>query len=364
MSLAKRILYLPARLLFRRKPIEPPIDATRVRKVLLLRYDAIGDMIVTMPTVDLLRERIPGVEIDIVTSPTNDSVISEDPRIRKRFVFSRKLADLPALAAQLRKERYDVVIPLVMHRTTESGLVANAACGPQGVTLFFDHVNRRDLYSVWFNVQIPTERNVRTMVEMVLNMVSKSFGWKIDPKDYPVRLFLPKGADQYATQQTQWMTGLRIALNLSAKDARRMLTLEQNTTLVRGLLADFPRSTMIITSAPDRYHMARTLTEIDPTRIYAAEPAPTVVGALAITDHVDVVVTPDTSIAHAASGFGTPVIGMYSHITDYLNEWMPWGVPYIDIYADDPLPLDTLDVELVLEAARTFIPANVMQEKV
>jgi hypothetical protein len=163
MSIIKQILYLPARALLRRRSVTPPISTDGIRKVLLLRYDAIGDMIVTMPMVDVLQQNIPGLRVDVVTSPSNDPVIAADPRITKRYVYSRKLSELPRLALALRREQYDMVFGLVMHRSTESGLVANAAATRRGLTVFFDHVGRRSLYNTWFNIQIPTKRDVKTL---------------------------------------------------------------------------------------------------------------------------------------------------------------------------------------------------------
>lgn len=351
MSLSRRLLYAPARLLLRRKTLATPITSGSVRRVLLLRYDAIGDMIVTLPMVDVLRAMIPGVEVDIVTSPTNDPVVASDPRITRTFIFSRKISDLWELAKRLRPRSYDVVIGLVMHKTTESGLVAAAAVGRKGITVSFEHAGRGHVYSTWFNVQAPLERGRYTMAEMEIRLLNHVFGWNVQATDYPIRLNLPAEAQQYAREQTSWMTGRRIALNLSAKDERRMLSFEKNSDLVNGLLQQIPSSTIVIVCAPNRAEMAERLARIDPSRIRAAATSPTVVGSLAVMDDVDLLVTPDTSIAHGAAGFGTPVVGMYTHITDYLQEWMPFGVDYRATYTVGKVPIETLNIDDVIRNA-------------
>ena len=53
---------------------------------------------------------------------------------------------------------------------------------------------------------------------------------------------------------------------------------------------------------------------------------------------------------HAASGLGLPVVGFFSHLTNYLNEWMPYAVPYKAVYTDGKVPVETISAQQVFDA--------------
>ena len=93
-------------------------------KILLIRLDHIGDVLMTTPAFSLLRERFPQTQIILLTNPAGKQLFSDDPRINKIFTFDwawrqqkisdrfslTKLKDLIRLIIRLRKERIDVLI--------------------------------------------------------------------------------------------------------------------------------------------------------------------------------------------------------------------------------------------------------------
>jgi hypothetical protein len=62
---------------------------------------------------------------------------------------------------------------------------------------------------------------------------------------------------------------------------------------------------------------------------------------------VTVLITPDTSMAHAASAMGTPVLVLT--IGENVTVWDPIGVTHTIVFSDDPFSLETLPVEKVLD---------------
>src|SRR5439155_26883155 len=46
-----------------------PLDPTRVRRILVVRLDLLGDLVLSMPAVQALRAAYPEARIDLLTSP-------------------------------------------------------------------------------------------------------------------------------------------------------------------------------------------------------------------------------------------------------------------------------------------------------
>ena len=94
------------------------------QKILLLRLDHIGDVVMTSPSFSLLRERFPQAKILLLTNAAGKQLFSNDHRINEVLVFNwpwgqqkieerfslSKIKELIRLILRLRKERLDIVI--------------------------------------------------------------------------------------------------------------------------------------------------------------------------------------------------------------------------------------------------------------
>jgi ADP-heptose:LPS heptosyltransferase len=78
-------------------------------KILVVRFSAIGDILLTFPVVEALQHKYPSAEIHFLTKPSNKSVLELlSGKVHPRFLQE----SLVQTAKQLRRERYDLVIDL------------------------------------------------------------------------------------------------------------------------------------------------------------------------------------------------------------------------------------------------------------
>ena len=88
----------------------PRWDA-RLHRVLYLRYDRIGDMIMATPLIRAIARSHPTIELDVLASASNAVVLAGNPHVRRVMIFDRKrLASFVRTMRMLRRERYDAVI--------------------------------------------------------------------------------------------------------------------------------------------------------------------------------------------------------------------------------------------------------------
>lgn len=342
-DIVRKILYAPARMWLRRKPLSLPLNPSSVRSVLVMRTDAIGDMIVTTPMLTLLKERL-GATIDVVASPNNAVILADDPRVRTTMVFDGSLKSLFAVRRRTRRENYDLVIALVLHKTTKGGLFANMWAGRHAVSATFAHRSRREAYGTWFNAQVDIDFNSTTMADMQVQMLNQLFGWDVDAKDMALTLYLP------AAEPTVWKGQPRIILNVSSGKEYRMWSAERNAQCIEQLRVRFPELHVKVMAFGEQVTMAQDLVNnfSDCTELIPQEGD--VRYAIAAMKGADVVITPDTSMVHGAAAMGIPVVGMFSNKTFFLNQWMPHGVPYRALIAEGREDIETIDPALVVQA--------------
>ncbi|MEI3255763.1 MAG: hypothetical protein V8R83_10820 [Candidatus Gastranaerophilaceae bacterium] len=84
-----------------------------MKKILIIREGAIGDVVHTTNVFRSIKETYPNVEIDYVTGPVPAQLLQNDSRLNRVIVLeSKKYSYLFKLASQLRKEKYDLIINL------------------------------------------------------------------------------------------------------------------------------------------------------------------------------------------------------------------------------------------------------------
>jgi ADP-heptose:LPS heptosyltransferase len=100
----------------RRRVTLPPEDPERL---LVIRWDRIGDMVLTTPLLAALRRRFPSARLDVLASPANAPVLRDHPDVDRVVVWTgpprslRGSAGRRALAG-LRREGYGLVVDPVM----------------------------------------------------------------------------------------------------------------------------------------------------------------------------------------------------------------------------------------------------------
>jgi len=95
-------------------------------KILVFQTAFIGDVVLTLPLVQVLHEHFPEAHIDFVAVPTGASVLAHHPAIHEVVTYDKKgkdsgLSGILSLARTLRRRAYDLA--LVLHRSLRSATV-------------------------------------------------------------------------------------------------------------------------------------------------------------------------------------------------------------------------------------------------
>ncbi|HIE81812.1 MAG TPA: lipopolysaccharide heptosyltransferase family protein, partial [Candidatus Poseidoniales archaeon] len=111
MSDSKKIKAKFLKLLTKKNSVE--FNLTDAKKVLVLKYDRIGDMIVATPIFRELKNKYPNISISVLASKGNRDVIKYNPYVDNIYTNYKNsfLKDLLSLL-KLRKEKFDVCIEL------------------------------------------------------------------------------------------------------------------------------------------------------------------------------------------------------------------------------------------------------------
>jgi ADP-heptose:LPS heptosyltransferase len=103
-------------------------DAARIRRILLVKLRAIGDAVLTLPSLEALRRGFPQAAITVLCSPAAVGVYAGDPRCAEVIPYERRsLWAQAALLRLLRSRRFDLAVCLhASFRTALLGWLSGA----------------------------------------------------------------------------------------------------------------------------------------------------------------------------------------------------------------------------------------------
>jgi ADP-heptose:LPS heptosyltransferase len=330
--------------LMRRTPApRRPEWGARPHRVLFLRHDRIGDMILSTGLLRAIARSHPTIKLDVLASPSNAPVLRGDPHVDTVVVFDRSRPwHYLATLRQLRRARYDAVIDCMPTAPSVTTLLLMWASGATHRVGVAGRGNDAAL-----TLPVPPHRDAIHVVDQLAALVA-AFG--VDPAAASVRpsVYLDQRERERAfaiwNARATSAAGRRLLVNISVGRAFRRWPDDRFVTAIRHALAREPRLTVAVIGAPDDRERAAAIARQAGVRF---EPTPTLREALALVATADAVFTPDTGLAHAASAFTRPAVVMYVHGTA-----AQWGLYRSDGYSlsSPDGSLASLDLAPVLNA--------------
>ncbi|MBI4055097.1 MAG: glycosyltransferase family 9 protein [Elusimicrobia bacterium] len=104
----------------------------RVRRILVLRVDRIGDLVISTPFLNALRRRFPGAEIVCLASSLNVGALENSPDVDQMWVFSWRKAG--GIFLRLLRRRFDLTLDLNPSYSLTSGLLTRLSRSPLRVS--------------------------------------------------------------------------------------------------------------------------------------------------------------------------------------------------------------------------------------
>ncbi len=365
------VAYPLLRLLFNNSGLSEPIDVHTIRSLLILRYDRLGDMVVTTPILRALRQASPNLRIGVFASEANAVLLKDNPNVSHVYVLRSNWLGLVRELLRARKARYDVVLNFIFNRTSSAGILANLAA-PHGVK-----VGQGDeKYRFYFNKLMKLDRRQKRMVETLDTIVQDVFGGTVRVNDHQFEVF-PGEAHFQAVRAFMGVHGLRrremdgrgqpfVVFNISATDAVRKLTWDQIEDIIRQGGNWISRRMVVICAPGDLAELRSRTARLGFERqvpVYPDKggPAP-ILEIAALIGEAECVVTPDTAIVHFASAMRTPLLAVYTPLQD-AHEWYPVGVPFKAIMAAAGEPASRVPAETIIAEMNDFLSTIAGQSK-
>jgi ADP-heptose:LPS heptosyltransferase len=328
-----------------------PDWSARPQRVLFLRHDRAGDMILSTGVMRAIARSHPTITMDVLASPANAAILQGADYVGDVIVFDKKkVATYLPTALRLRGNHYDAVIDCMVTAPSLTTLLLVAASGARHRVGIAGRGNDQA-----FSVTVPPETRAGAHMVDLLAALAPAFGVHASAVDKQPVIALTDGEREQAERSWGDRGHPRILVNISAGTSARAWPAEHFVAVMEHLRARDPRSVFRVISAPGEAEKGERVA-MGGGGVFVRTPG--IRDAFAMVATASFVFTPDTSIAHAASAFHVPCVAMYLRGTS--ERWGLYGTHGLSIEHPNST-LDDLPVATMLRAVDDLLDDRVEQ---
>lgn len=314
-----------------------------VKRILCVRLDHLGDVLMTTPALRALRESAPGRHLTLLTSPAGAPIAPYLGEIDDLIVYDAPWVnpaphgtpdDHAALITRLRDGGFDAAAIFTVY--SQNPLPAALLCFQAGIARRLAHCreNPYSLLTDWV-VEPEPHASVRHEVERQLALV-RAVGARIE--DPRMRLVV-RDEDRDALRARLALHGIAnderiVVLHPGATASSRRYPGEQYASALDRLTGSLDVR-VLLTGTRDETALTRAVLD-------AAQPATRrrlvdLAGAfglgefIALLEASDLLIANNSGPVHIAAALGTPIVDLYA-LTN--PQHTPWGTPHRLLYRD------------------------------
>jgi ADP-heptose:LPS heptosyltransferase len=304
-----RRLWITGLVRLMRRPPEAPRWSAHPHRVLFLRHDRAGDMVLSTGVLRAIARSHPTITLDVLASPLNAPIIEGADYVGTTITFDKRaVGSYIPTALRLRRARYDAVVDCMVTAPSVTTLLLVLASGAQHRIGIAGRGN-----DAAFTLTVPPDP--RADGHMVDRLAALARAFDVDPETMDRRPSLDVPEMEVARAVVMWGgntpdAGARVLVNISAGTPERTWPDERYVEVMRHIRERHPDAVLRVISAPSETDRATGIANAADASVVST---PTIRAAFALVATADLVITPDTSIAHAASALRVPAVAMYSN---------------------------------------------------
>lgn len=327
-----------------------PLNGNKIKKILFLRPEKIGDMVISLPVFDGLKQYYPHIKISILGSPKNYNIIKDDPRFENIFLYKKNLVHDIKELLKMRGDNFDAVVDMICDDSV-TALFLSQLCAPGKPRIGVGKVKFREYYDFNYDHRMNNKGHI---IENTLKLL-EAFNIDSNSVDSYAAPYLKNEDKEKAASFINQLTNnnsniLKIGYNLSAGSPTRIWGEQKAVRLIERILNSYPESLIILFTVPPERQRALELQQRLDGKVKLIPNNLSLTQAAAIIKYLDILITPDTSLVHIARAFKVPVVGLYSRFMKNFLLWRPYGQQVGAVVSQNDDNIFDISVEQVYEA--------------
>lgn len=322
------------------------LESERLRRILVIRRDNIGDLVCTTPLIASLRKQCPNAQIGILVNTYNAAVLLGNPDVDRLFVY-QKLKHATTLWEKIKGVVSRIRLLLILRVWEPSvtilaksgydrhGLRFARQFGAKNVVGFLpEDVSEKRLPDVGVDKRELDPGHEVEEISALLQAVG------LKPGLGKLKAY-PNCAMVNALTANLLPACTRIALHISARELERRWGLDNFISLTKHILETYQGTQVLLFWSPgkadDPYHpgddeAATQLLKMVQSDRLIPMPTKTLMELMAGISICDVFIGTDGGAMHLAAAFDKKILALFENLPSKLNHWYPWGVQHMIVH--------------------------------
>ncbi|MGB3949158.1 MAG: glycosyltransferase family 9 protein [Bacteroidia bacterium] len=271
-----------------------------MKKILIIRFSSIGDIVLTSPVVRCLKQQLPDVEVHYLTKRAFKGILEHNPHIKKVHSIEKNVNEV---MAELKSQKFDFVIDL--HNNIRS-LQVKSALGKSSST--FKKLNFKKWLLVNLKInkmpnQHVVDRYMQTLEKLGVKNDLQGLDYFIPEKDELNVALFPK------THQAEY-----IGFVIGAKHATKQLPVEKIINICKTL-----NQPIVLLGGKEDVKNANIIEKAVGATIYNACGKYNLNQSASIIKQATKIITHDTGLMHIAAAFKKEIVSVWGNTVPALG---------------------------------------------
>ncbi len=270
-----------------------------MKKILIIRFSSIGDIVLTTPVIRCLKEQQPNVEIHYLTKKSFKAILENNPYVSKIHTINKNISEI---IDELKKENFDFVVDL--HNNLRSSQVKLKLKKKSST---FKKLNFKKWILVNFKInKMPAmhivDRYLQTVEQFGISNDKNGLDYFIPSKDEIKMEMLP------VTHQNGY-----IGFVIGAKHFTKQLPIEKIISICKNQLQP-----IVLLGGKEDVELATIIEKALGEKIYNACGKYNLNQSASIIKQAEKIITHDTGLMHIAAAFKKQIISVWgSTVPDF-----------------------------------------------
>jgi ADP-heptose:LPS heptosyltransferase len=325
------------------------------KKILMFRYDRIGDMIITTPVFRELKKHYPEIEISVLASKSNFMILKNNPYVDHIYINNKNnlLFDLLTLF-KIRRQKIDICIEFD-HSVVRHAIIRLQIINPKKTI----SVQKDGRYGVSgdeleiYNYYTPKNQDAhfRDVWLATLN----PFGIQETSNKYDI-FFEESTLDVAQKFVDEYKGKFLIGINLEGTVKGKKISYRVLEKICLGLFNITQNIQIFINYMPEKeFQTQKAVSNLKMDYLGLSYKTQDILDAAALIKNMDLVITPDTSIVHIASAFNIPVITIHEDNVESYKLFSPTSDLSRTVFSKKNNSLEGFPVKTLIDLAKELI---------
>lgn len=285
-------------------------EAIKKLNILVIKLSAIGDVILSVPSLRAIRERFPDANIKVLVGVKSREALDRCPYINGRIVcdFNHKHkgpAGLWRLAKDVQKECFDIVIDLQNNK--RSHILSFLSMAP----LRYGYDNGK--LSLLLNRKLKDDAPYLDPIEHQFRTLKLA---GVKPSDKALELWPSESDDKQAEKflSENWIKPAQPLVGINIRASSRWQTKNWPAQYIAELCDRLAKSfniRVVLTGLKEDLDFSREILKATKSKPVIAVGKTNLMELASLIKHFKVYITPDSAPMHIASAVGTPFIALF-----------------------------------------------------